>query len=332
MSLPSQAGPRLLVTGSAGFIGSRLVQLLEGERRYKLQGIDRLPNGEMYCVDIRDTEELRRIAREFRPEIVVHLAALREVVTPWSEVGELFSINVQGTYSVLEALRPRLAIFASTSSVYGDGLPPRTMPQWDRIAPKSAYGISKATGELTCDMWSRETGSTAVVFRMGNLIGTVHGLLRYLLDHAQAFPSGSKPAQLRGDGVLVRDYIPLSHVLRSFSAALNRDWGPGCHTINVASGIGITNGEVFEVVRKELQELGYQINARWSSTAAPYEAEAVALDPRSMLEQLGIAPPAREEIISAIRQSVRESMRPRTLRSIHLSADSTIAVKTREEL
>jgi UDP-glucose 4-epimerase len=327
MSSPPKVDRRLLVTGSAGFIGSRLLRQLEGERRYKLQGMDRLPHGGDYRADIRDTAELRRIAQEFRPEIVVHLAALREVTTPWSEVGDLFSINVLGTYSVLDTLRPRLALFASTSSVYGDGLPPRTAPLWDRIGPKSAYGISKASGELTCDMWARETGNSAVVFRMGNLVGTVHGLLHYLLDHARTFPAGSEPARLRGAGVLVRDYIPLQHVLRCFSAAVARDWEPGCHTINVASGIGITNREIFEIVRNELKSLAYEINAVWSSSAAPYEAEAVVLEPSSMEERLGIAPPGRDEVIAAIRHEIREAMPSRTVMSAPIAADSTLVVE-----
>ncbi len=298
----------VIITGSAGFVGSSLRRVLDAEQRYDLRGIDRLANGGDYRVDIRDIGELHRIAREFQPEIVVHLAALREVVTPWSDVGDLFTTNVAGTYNVLDALRPRLALFASTSSVYGDASRAKAEPRWDRIAPKSAYGISKASGELTCDMWSRESGSAAVVFRMGNLIGAVHGLLHYLMEHARAFPDGSEPARLRGGGKLVRDYVPLDHALRAFSAAVARAWAPGCHTLNVASGIGMTNGEFFEIVRGALQESGYEIRAQWAPNAAPYEAEAVVLDPRGMERDLGIAPPSRDELVAAIGRAVKEAV------------------------
>jgi UDP-glucose 4-epimerase len=289
-----------LITGSSGFIASHLRPAL-GHRAATL---DKVAPAD-FLVDIRDLAGLEDVARAFAPEAVVHLAALCEVVTPWARVGELLSTNVDGTYNVLRAFQPRLFVFASSGSVYGNGVPPATAPWKDSMRPLSAYGTSKATGEVLCRLACHEHGSAAVAFRLANVVGDgVHGLIGHLIEHACRYPDGLEPVRLRGAGRMLRDFVPVGHVVRAMVAALSREWEPGLHVFNVASGYAMTNGEVFEVVQAALKRRGLAIQPHWGPSPAYGEAQNIVLDPEGQMKGPGLEPPTEEEILLAIEASV----------------------------
>ncbi len=310
-----------LITGSSGFIASHLRPALGyGAATLDKQGPADFP------VDIRDLPALQNIARTFVPEAVVHLAALCEVVTPWSALGDLLATNVQGTYNVLLAFQPRLFVFASSGSVYGNGVPPATAPCKDSVRPLSAYGTSKATSEVLCRLACHEHGSAAVAFRLANVIGEgCRGLIGHLVDHACRYPDGVEPVRLRGAGRMVRDFIPVRYVVRSIVAALSREWDPGLRVFNVASGFAMTNSEVFEVVRAALTRQGLTIRPHWGPSPVYGEAQHIVLDPESGIEGQDFAPPTEREIVQCIEASVdagverhRATMVPAAADEMHL--------------
>jgi nucleoside-diphosphate-sugar epimerase len=289
-----------LITGSSGFIASHLRPALgHGAATLDKQGPADFP------ADIRDLPVLQNIARSFVPEAVVHLAALCEVVTPWASVGDLLSTNVEGTYNVLRAFQPRLFVFASSGSVYGNGVPPATAPCKDSVRPLSAYGTSKATGEVLCRLACHEHGIAAVAFRLANVIGEgCRGLIGHLVEHACRYPDGDHPVRLRGAGRMVRDFVPVNYVVRSIVAALSKEWDPGLRVFNVASGFAMTNSEVFEVVLAALKRHGLAIHPHWGPSPAFGEAQHIVLDPDSGIEGPDFVPPTRQEIELAIEASV----------------------------
>jgi nucleoside-diphosphate-sugar epimerase len=293
----------ILITGSAGFIGSHL-RAAVAERTITL---DKTVPAD-FIADIRDVGALQRIAADIQTKAVIHLAALCEVVTPWEDVGDLLSTNVDGTYNVLRAFRPPLFLFASSSSVYGSGVPPKTSPSVRAVSPLSAYGASKATGEVLCNLAAHEYQTAAVSLRLANVVGPgCRGLIPYLLDHASQYPDGSQSVRLRGGGRLVRDYVPVAWVVRALLASVTRHWEPRLHIFNVSSGIPMTNGAVFEIVRAALGRRGVRLNAEWSSSAAFGEAEHIVLDPETLVNGLGIEPPKESEVLNALEAAVDTS-------------------------
>jgi nucleoside-diphosphate-sugar epimerase len=310
-----------LITGSSGFIASHLRPALgHGPATLDKRG----PAD--FEADIRDLPRLQHIARTFVPEAVVHLAALCEVVTPWPAVGELLSTNVDGTYNVLRAFQPRLFVFASSGSVYGNGVPPSTAPSKDSVRPLSAYGTSKATGEVLCRLACHEYRNAAVAFRLANVVGEgCHGLIGHLVEHACRYPDGDEPVRLRGAGRMVRDFVPVAHVVRSILAALKREWDPGLRIFNVASGFAMTNGEVFEVVLAALKRHGLAIHPHWGPSPAYGEAQHIVLDPDSGIDGPDCAPPTEREIVRAIEASVDAGVER------HLAAAATTVAPAAEE-
>jgi nucleoside-diphosphate-sugar epimerase len=123
---------RIAVTGGAGYIGSTLVKKLL-EEGYSVVTLDnqstgnyrylrQLKTAEMEIIegDIRNPPDLDRAFKN--TDVVVHAAALSDLDTCNEKPEEAVSINVYGTYVLLEAaLRNgvRRIVFCSSAAVYG---------------------------------------------------------------------------------------------------------------------------------------------------------------------------------------------------------------------
>ncbi len=311
MPQPEFSADAAVVTGSSGFIGTHLAEHLA--RTQAVFGIDRRQPQAPACyrhisADLACFDQLCAAALSTgRGGVVYHLAAAAEVMTPWAEVPDLFSSNVQGTYNLLEALRPRLVVFASSSSVYGNADVELTDPARRNLDPQCLYAASKLHGELLLRDWARQTGSTAVVFRFGNVVGPhCRGLIPHLASHAMRHYADGEPVRLRGNGRLIRDYVPVDYVVRVLSAAGAAAWEPGrLEVFNIGTGRGMTNRGVTLIVQQTLANLGFPFNATYDDPAGLGEAEKVVLDIDRTVRRFGISPPGPAEIRENIEASAR---------------------------
>src|SRR5438105_10744780 len=134
----------ILVTGAAGFVGSRLAKALlgRGDRVVGLDNLndyyplvhkerhlaDLLPDERFTFVkgDLRDAEALAETLGRHRPDAVAHLAAMAAVRYSVQHPLIYGHVNVQGTMNLLDAARqvgkPRV-VLASTGSAYGSDTP-----------------------------------------------------------------------------------------------------------------------------------------------------------------------------------------------------------------
>ena len=165
----------VVVTGGAGFLGTRLIEtLLAGERApSRVLCVDRVaspvadPRVESRVGSITDAALLREISAA-QPSTIWHLAA---VLSGQSEAEfELgFSVNVGGTQALLEACRglprPPRFVFSSTIAVFGGPLP-EVVPEDFALRPQSSYGTAKAMAELLVLEYSRRRIVDAVVCRV----------------------------------------------------------------------------------------------------------------------------------------------------------------------
>ncbi|MBK9059175.1 MAG: SDR family oxidoreductase [Flavobacteriales bacterium] len=145
---------RLLITGSNGLLGQKLISALRNDPDVELlatsRGTDRtsVPLGDRYrALDITDPEQVDAVFDEFRPEVVIHSAAMTNVDACELDPEACRLQNVIATEHLVRAAKRHGAhfIFLSTDFIFdGDNGP---YSEEDEAAPLSIYGQSKLDGE-----------------------------------------------------------------------------------------------------------------------------------------------------------------------------------------
>ena len=177
---------KILVTGGAGFIGSHLLQLLQGQQGVEVVVYDNLSSGRREHVpkairlvegDVRDAEGLANLFASEGFDSVVHLAAQTMVPYSLSHPEEDCQINLLGLINILECCRKyavKHIVFSSSAAVYGDNL---NIPlhEEEKPMPTSAYGITKMASEHYLRMYHDLYGPNTTVLRFANVYGERQG-------------------------------------------------------------------------------------------------------------------------------------------------------------
>ncbi len=262
----------ILITGSAGFIGSHLVDRML-ERGLEVVGLDSfdafydratkeanigqaLEHGGFTQLegDIRDATVLGRVPDSVR--CVVHLAALAGVRPSIQRPEEYASVNVQGTVVLLEWMRSRGIrdlLFASSSSVYGNN---EKVPfaETDPVDfPISPYAATKRSGELICHTYHHLFGLSVLALRFFTVYGprqrpdlAIHKFAR-LLQAGRAIPR-------YGDGSTERDYTYIDDILHGLEGALAAVGGadPAFEIVNLGGSATVRLSDMIRILGEEM--------------------------------------------------------------------------------
>jgi UDP-glucose 4-epimerase len=250
---------KVLVTGGAGFIGSRLVRRLV-EVGCVVRVLDDLSSGSMVNLSGLDgsVEFIRRDVRSREVvygavkgvDAVVHLAGKTSVEESIGRPLEYNEVNVAGTLNVLDACVKEGVgrfIFSSSASVYGE---PSELPlkEDSPVRPLSPYAASKLSAEHYVNVYHRVYGLNTVIFRIFNVYGCGQPLNDYsgvIAKFLGRIKSG-KPPIIYGDGCQTRDFIYVDDVVDAFTMALNGD--ASGETFNIASGKPTTINELADTM------------------------------------------------------------------------------------
>lgn len=232
----------ILVTGAAGFIGSHACEhfIKLGNSvigldnfddfypiKFKAQNLVEL-NGsnqfQFYKADIRDSKALDEIFSDNRVEVVIHLAAKAGVRPSIESIEEYYDVNVNGTVSLLEAMRRngvKKMLFASSSSIYGNNIKvpfSETDPVDNPISP---YASTKKSGELLCHVYNHLYNFDITCLRFFTVYGprqrpdlAIHKFTK-LIDEEKSIP-------FYGDGSSSRDYTYIDDIIEGINCAINR--------------------------------------------------------------------------------------------------------------
>lgn len=247
-----------LVTGGAGFIGSRVVKLLL-EEKHKVTVIDNLSSGKLenlanfqnkidfHNIDVRDLEKIKPIAS--KSDGIFHFAALTNVLESFTKQDEYYSVNVKGTQNILDIAKQfdLKVVFASSAAVYGDAKKIPIKEDTERN-PLNPYGQTKLNGEHLCEKYS-QMGTRITVLRFFNVYGkgqnpAYAGVISKFLENV----SNGKPPIIYGDGTQARDFIFVDDVAEANLLAMKNN--SSGKFINVGTGIKTSIRELAEMLIK----------------------------------------------------------------------------------
>jgi UDP-glucose 4-epimerase len=155
---------RYVITGGSGYIGSRLVDLLE--RRDDTEKIvvcdlappkSYRPHTEFERVDVRDREAVRSVLERVRPDVLVHLAF---ILNPSHDEQFAYDVDVNGTHNVLEAAGESgtRQVLVTTSGVAYGAFPDNPVPLTEddpvRGVAGFTYARDKTESDRLCQLWA----------------------------------------------------------------------------------------------------------------------------------------------------------------------------------
>jgi len=289
---------KVLVTGSAGFIGSHLVDRLV-EEGAEVVAVDNLKDGdlsnlakstdkiEFHKVDIRDFEALKDVMDGV--EVVFHVAANANVPYSVEDPKYDFETNALGTFNVLKLsldLDVKKVIYASSAAVYGE---PEYTPIDEKhpLNPISPYGASKLAGEKLGFAYYHTYGIPFVSMRIFNTYGPRQP--RYVMfDFLKKLRTNPNKLEVLGTGEQVRDYCYVTDVTNAFILAAENENAVG-EAFNVAGGNPITIKELAELMVKIL---GLDRNTEIYYTGKSWKGDIVKLvaDISKAKNKLGFRP------------------------------------------
>lgn len=270
----------IFVTGGAGFIGSAVIRHLINDTDHKVINIDKLtyagnlesinsvcdsPRYIFEQVDICDAHEIKRVLNQYRPDIIMHLAAESHVDRSIDGPGDFIQTNIVGTFNLLEQAKEYWSLLEadkksgfrfhhiSTDEVYGDldgrdDLFTETTP----YAPSSPYSASKASSDHLVRAWNRTFGLPVIVTNCSNNYGPYH-FPEKLIPLVILKALEGKPLPVYGKGNQIRDWLFVEDHARAL--VLVACTGKIAETYNIGGHNEKQNIEVVKTICDLLEEL-----------------------------------------------------------------------------
>ena len=259
---------KLLVTGCAGFIGSKVAQM-SLEAGHCVVGVDKLDdnydprlqssrlnlleggkNFEFQAIDITDRHSVLKVFHDKSFDGVINLAARAGVRASLIEPWDYYDTNLTGTLNLLDACKQNAIskfVLASTSSVYGNG-PKPFREDGHSDSTLSPYAASKKAAECLCYSYHHAYGIDISVLRYFTVYGPA-GRPDMAIYRFIAWIAEGKPLVLYGDGTQERDFTFVDDIARGTVAALRP---LGFEVINLGSDRPSTVNRVIQLIETAL--------------------------------------------------------------------------------
>ena len=269
---------RWLVTGSAGFIGSHLLEnlLRAGQEVVSLdnfatgyrRNLDEVRShvGEKAWArhtfiegDIVEPQTCRDACRGV--DIVLHQAALGSVPRSIEDPLRTHAVNATGFLNMLVAARDAGCVrfvFAASSSTYGDH---PALPKVEAVigSPLSPYAVTKYLDELYASVFTRTYGMQTVGLRYFNVFGPrqdPNGAYAAVIPNWASRISREEHCRINGDGNTTRDFCFIANVVQAnLRAGVVPAKGPVHEVFNVAYGEQTSLNQLHALLGENLQGL-----------------------------------------------------------------------------
>ncbi len=235
MSSSERIVPRILITGTAGFIGFYLAKLLLAEG-FRVQGYDGMTD--YYDVRLKqrrhamllqhpsfsateglleDQMRFDRLADDFQPDVIVHLAAQAGVRYSLENPRAYLDANVIGTFNVMEAARRHKVkhlLMASTSSVYGANTEMPFTETEKADTQLTIYAATKKANESMAHAYAHLYDLPTTMFRFFTVYGPWGRPDLALYKFVDAILDG-RPIDIYNQGDMYRDFTYVDDLVRA---------------------------------------------------------------------------------------------------------------------
>jgi nucleoside-diphosphate-sugar epimerase len=260
-----------LVTGTAGFIGARLVEVLLSQghtvtgvdnmnnaydvrmKEFRLRRLQVLPGFTFHKLDISERKNMEELAG-LQPvpfDAVINMAARAGVRASVEDPWIFYEANVMGTLNLLELCRqcsiPKF-LTASTAGVYGDKAPRPTPEEADTDHPLQPYAASKKASEVLAHAYHKLHGIDVTVLRFFNVYGPAPRPEMVIFRFAKWITEG-EPVELFGDGEQSRGFTYLDDIVRGTIAGLKP---MGYEIINLGGHQPLNLNELIRILEKRI--------------------------------------------------------------------------------
>ena len=271
---------KIIVTGGCGFIGSALVKYIIKKSTHKVLNIDKLTyagnldslsiidNNRRYSfkkIDICDSVKIKKIFSNYKPDIIIHLAAETHVDRSIDNSKKFINTNILGTYTLLEEARKYLLklkgykktnfrfYHVTTDEVYGDLTKNSSaFKENTPYAPSSPYSASKASSDHLVRAWHRTYNLPIIITNCSNNYGPYQfpeKLIPLIILNAIE----GKKLPVYGNGKQIRDWLYVEdHAKALLHVALNGKVG---ESYNIGGQSELKNTDVIRTICKILDEV-----------------------------------------------------------------------------
>lgn len=268
---------KFFITGGAGFIGSALIRFLINETDHEVLNLDKLTyagnirnlsnitkNSKYNFItgDICESKLVSKIILDFKPDIIMHLAAESHVDRSIEGPSEFIQTNIMGTYVMLECSRKYWETLSpnnifrfhhiSTDEVYGSLGAEGSFNEKSSYHPNSPYSASKASSDHLVRAWNRTFGLPILITNTSNNYGP-YQLPEKLIPLMILSALDGKALPIYGNGQQVRDWLYVEdHVNALYQVVINGQVG---ETYNIGGNNEKTNINVVQSICDILDEL-----------------------------------------------------------------------------
>ena len=312
---------QVLVTGGAGFGGAHLCELLlqKGARvavldlempplsHLRLGGLE----NQIHFLqgDIRDADRLKLWCERYQFQTIFHVAAQPIVSISNLLPAETASVNIMGTYNVLEAVRqsrsPRHLVFASSGAYYGATDAECAIPEDAPPLPAgNIYAPSKVAGDIAVRCYAKTYGIKAAVCRWMNTYGPADtNFSRIVPATIRRLMRGERPVIDGTDGTNVLEVLHVRDMAAGYLAVAEKlEDGASGEAFNFGSGQPLTLLDLVRSVTRSWNESGGESVPEEPVITGPHIRSTKHLDiakARTMLDwkpEIGLEEGLRETI------------------------------------
>ena len=265
---------KILITGSAGFIGYNFSKYLLNNTNHKIVGIDNINNYystkikkkrlkdlkkykkfQFYKIDIKNKERLKK---DFTSKInaVFHFAAQAGVRYSLINPRSYIESNTLGFFNMIEMAKEKKInkfFYASSSSVYGDSnkFP---LKETHNINPKNIYGLTKKNNEEIAEIFLQNSSIKCIGLRFFTVFGELGRPDMLVYKYLQSIYNKRKKFYLNNYGNHTRDFTYIKDVCETMYKLLRKRTNKTHQVFNICSNKPIKITKILKYINSNFNK------------------------------------------------------------------------------